>query len=139
MGTPREVARFFWELLGPPREEGALLSAASLKQMEAWRPTLFAHSTALETPFSYGLGLMDFNTMDWGFQYNGSLLGHNGLTYGFGAQSGYNADYGFSLSFVNNAEHWIGPDTGRGVPNVLYEAVVAVVRRFRAGEGVVES
>jgi len=77
-----------------------------------------------------GLGLMDFNTMDWGFQYNGSLIGHNGLTYGFGAQSGFHADLNFSVSWVNNVGWWIGPENGAG-PNPLYDAVVGVVKRHR--------
>lgn len=33
-------------------------------------------------------GTMNFTNMTWGFEHSGLLYGHNGLTYGFGSQSG---------------------------------------------------
>ena len=61
--TTRDVARFFWQLLGPPSEHGSLLSPASLRQMQAWQLTEFSPRSTYQ--FSYGLGLMNFNTMPW--------------------------------------------------------------------------
>ena len=59
--------------------------------------------------------------------------GHNGLTYGFGAQSGYNYLYNFSVTWVNNCEHWIGPDShGNAIPNQMYETLVGVVKQYRS-------
>ena len=58
--------------------------------------------------------------------------GHNGLTYGFGAQSGYNFDYKFAVTWVNNFEKWIGPDAvSTGGSNELYDVLVSVVKRHR--------
>ena len=83
--TPRNVARFFWRLLRPVSRsaspsasaraahaeggglasQGALISNASLTQMRAWLPTGLRPG---DVTFEYGLGLMNFNSMDWGFQ-----------------------------------------------------------------------
>ena len=88
--TPRNVARFFWRLLRPVSaspvsrsaspsasaraahaeggglaSQGALISNASLTQMRAWLPTGLRPG---DVTFEYGLGLMNFNSMDWGFQ-----------------------------------------------------------------------
>jgi len=51
------------------------------------------------SPRSYGLGMMNFTSMRWGFEREGLYYGHNGLTYGFGSQSGYNYDLGFSATW----------------------------------------
>lgn len=53
----------------------------------------------LPDQFGYGLGLMNFTSMDWGFEHEGEYYGHNGLTYGFGSQSGYNYPLAFSASW----------------------------------------
>jgi hypothetical protein len=47
-------------------------------------------------PVGYGLGLMNLTSMHWGYLNHGEFIGHNGLTYGFGAQSGYSYDLGFA-------------------------------------------
>jgi len=65
-------------------------------------------------------------------QFNGTLTGHNGLTYGFGSQSAYHTELDFSVSWVNNIENWIGPSGPQGVPNQLYATVVGVVERYRS-------
>merc|ERR1712178_538942 len=74
------VAEFFWALLGPPSKDAstALLTPESMQEMLSFRTDLYlgkAHE------FGYGLGLMNFTSMNWGFQYDGLLYGHNGLTY----------------------------------------------------------
>lgn len=131
VATPRAVAEFFYLLLGERR----LLSNRSLEAMQEWKPTAFAKSQTHAGSFQYGLGLMDFNSMDWGFAGQGRNLGHNGLTYGFGAQSSYNDDLGFAMSLVNNVEFWIGPDLAKsGQQDALYKAVAETVRRFRTQE-----
>lgn len=58
-------------------------------------------------------------------------MGVIGLTYGFGAQSGFNFELNFSATWVNNVEEWIGPDDA-GKANELYEVLVATVKRHRA-------
>ena len=83
--TPRNVARFFWRLLRPVSRsaspstsaraahaegggvasQGPLISNDSLAQMRAWLPTGLRPG---DVTFEYGLGLMNFNSMDWGFQ-----------------------------------------------------------------------
>lgn len=80
--------------------------------------------------FGYGLGMMNFTSMDWGFADEGLYYGHNGLTYGFGSQQGYNYPLEFAATWVNNWEKWIGPDN-RGVPNELYTELCRIVRRHR--------
>ena len=69
--------------------------------------------------------------MDWGLETEGLHYGHNGLTYGFGSQSGYNFPLQFSMSMVNNREMWIGPT--RKVPNpvIVYTTICDVVRKYR--------
>jgi hypothetical protein len=49
------------------------------------------------------------------------------------ARQGYNYDLKFSATWVNNWEHWIGPDA-RGVPNELYTVMCAIVRKHRAAQ-----
>ena len=63
--------------------------------------TMHPHTPPLTSlsPRSYGLGMMNFTSMRWGFEREGLYYGHNGLTYGFGSQSGYNYDLGFSATW----------------------------------------
>jgi hypothetical protein len=66
--------------------------------------------------------------------YTSVAMHHVNITEG--SQSGYNVDLEFSASWVNNAEHWIGPDAhvGKGtppVPNALYTALIEVVKQYR--------
>lgn len=126
-----DVAEFFWTLLGPPSQgANAMLKESTLKEMLTFKSDTYFDSS---TFFGYGLGMMNFTSMDWGFADGGAFHGHNGLTYGFGAQSGYNYDLEFAVTWVNNYEHWIGPDAG-GEQNALYAALVDVVKRYRARE-----
>mmetsp|Transcript_834 Transcript_834/g.2789 ORF Transcript_834/g.2789 Transcript_834/m.2789 type:complete len:84 (+) Transcript_834:95-346(+) len=76
---------------------------------------------------------MNFTSMDWGFANEGEYVGHNGLTYGFGSQQGYNYPLQFSASWVNNWEKWIGPGH-HGVPDALYTAMCAIVRKHRQAQ-----
>ena len=130
VAAPRDVARFFWELLGPPsaNASSALLAPPALAAMRTFVPGPYFGA---RHPFGYGLGLMNFTSMNWGYQNHGEFIGHNGLTYGFGAQSGYNYDLRFASALVNNAEHWIGPDSHGSGDNALYAALVQAVKRFR--------
>lgn len=127
VANPIDVAEFFWTLLGPGRHATPLLSEAALTQMLAFRHGPFFDGQAA---FSYGLGMMNFSTMDWGFGGGGLFYGHNGLTYGFGAQSGYNYDHEFAVSWANNNEIWIGPNH-KGQQDVLYSTLVRVVKAHR--------
>lgn len=124
------VADFFWALLGPPSTDAtsALLHTDSVKEMLAFQPGPYLGDTV----FGYGLGMMNFTSMNWGFQDAGLFYGHNGLTYGFGAQSGYHADLEFSVTWNNNVEYWIGhTDAGKGTDKV-YAGLVEVVKKYRA-------
>jgi len=123
------VAEFFWTLLGPPSRnpKTALLQPAMLDEMLSFKSGAYLGRAS---EFGYGLGMMNFTSMNWGFEYEGRLYGHNGLTYGFGAQSAYHLDLDFAVTWVNNVEHWIGPDDRTG-PDPVYTAVVNVVRKYR--------
>lgn len=123
------VADFFWTLLGPPSADStaALLQSDSINEILSFKLGPYLGNT---DPFGYGLGMMNFTSMNWGFQYAGQFYGHNGLTYGFGAQSGYHLDLEFAVTWNNNAEHWIGPDSGTG-PDLVYTGLVEVVQRYR--------
>ena len=128
VARPLDVAHFFWSLLGPGRQSTPLMSNAALSEMLD-----FQHGPYFDGQgeFSYGLGLMNFSTMlDWGFNRSGLFYGHNGLTYGFGAQSGYNYEHQFAVSWVNNNELWIGPNH-KGQPDELYSTLVRVVQQHR--------
>jgi hypothetical protein len=124
------IADFFWTLLGPPSLDPStrLLRPDTLEEMLSFRNGTYLGEA---NPFGYGLGMMNFTSMNWGFEYEGLLYGHNGLTYGFGAQSGYHLDLEFAVTWNNNAEHWIGPDYKVG-PYPMYTALVEVVRKYRA-------
>ena len=79
---------------------------------------------------------MNFTSMDWGFADEGLYYGHNGLTYGFGSQQGYNYPLEFSATWVNNFEVWIGPaEHASGTANPLYTALCAIVRKHRQKQG----
>jgi len=127
------VAEFFWMLLGPPSKDPstALLRPESVQDMLSFRLGTYLGRAG---EFGYGLGLMNFTSMNWGFQYEGQFYGHNGLTYGFGSQSGYHLDLEFAVSWNNNVEHWIGPDdtTSTTGANPVYKAIAAVVKQYRA-------
>eukprot|EP00040_Diaphanoeca_grandis_P024939 m.137793 g.137793 ORF g.137793 m.137793 type:complete len:447 (-) comp29948_c2_seq1:12-1352(-) len=128
VAPPRDIASYFWRLLGPPSVgDTALLSAKTQREMLTFRVQQYfpSRSTALNASFGYGLGMMNFTSMTWGFANHGLYYGHNGLTYGFGSQSGYNYRYNFSASWVNNCEKWIGPtgQKGQSIPNELYEVL----------------
>ncbi len=71
---------------------------------------------------------MNFTSMNWGFAEHGLFYGHNGLTYGFGSQSGVNYKYNFSVSWVNSAEVWMGPDESG---EAVYDALVRAVAQYR--------
>jgi len=139
MAPVSDVAAFYWGLLGPTQNKERLLSEASLNEMLTFRTeNYFGRNRSATGPgsFGYGLGMMNFTSMDWGFNDSGLFYGHNGLTYGFGSQSGYNYDHEFSVTWVNNAELWIGPDfaksAGGVVPaNRLYAQLVEAVEKHR--------
>ena len=80
------------------------------------------------------MGLMNFNTMNWGYQDEGRFVGHNGLTYGFGSQSGYNYKLEFALSFVNNDEEFTG-HAHHDSENRIYKTVASIVRKHRLRAG----
>lgn len=124
------VADFFYVLLGPPSRDPrtALLRPESIRELLSFELGTYLGNT---NEFGYGLGMMNFTSMDWGFQYEGEFYGHNGLTYGFGAQSGYHVDLEFAVTWNNNAEHWIGPDFRPSGPDPVYTALVKVVREHR--------
>jgi hypothetical protein len=128
------IADFFWSLLGPPSRDSstALLRPESIKDILTFKLGTYLGKTG---EFGYGLGMMNFTSMNWGFQYDGLLYGHNGLTYGFGSQSAYHVDLEFAVTWNNNAEHWIGPDLrGSDQPDPVYKALVDVVRQYRSSE-----
>ena len=132
--TPAQVAAFFWDLLGPGQ---TLLMPSTLQQMLQFYSCQYfgGNGTCNKNArgsFGYGLGLMNFTSMDWGFEEQGLYYGHNGLTYGFGSQSGFNYPLQFSASWVNNVEVWIGHDRwGQPGPNALYTRLCEVVRQYR--------
>eukprot|EP00039_Didymoeca_costata_P002660 m.61787 g.61787 ORF g.61787 m.61787 type:complete len:442 (+) comp11447_c0_seq1:116-1441(+) len=118
------VADFFWLLLG----KKAILREESLQEMLTFKQgDYFGYRPP---SWGYGLGMMNFTNMTWGFSDEGLYYGHNGLTYGFGSQQGYNYPLKFSASWVNNFEKWIGPDARR-VPNQLYTTLCSIVREKR--------
>ena len=63
--SPSASARAAHAEGGGLASQGALISNASLTQMRAWLPTGLRPG---DVTFEYGLGLMNFNSMDWGFQ-----------------------------------------------------------------------
>jgi hypothetical protein len=94
LARPIDIAEFFWQLLGPSRRSYNLLDEATLEKMMTFvQGSIFGDYHGASC--GYGLGLMNFSNMTWGFQdpNQGLFYGHNGLTYGFGSQSGYNAKY----------------------------------------------
>merc|ERR1712190_311510 len=122
------VAEFFWTLLGPPSRDptARLLHPNSVNDMLGFKVGAYLG----KHEFGYGLGMMNFTSMNWGFQNEGLFYGHNGLTYGFGAQSGYHLDLEFGVTWNNNVEHWIGPDDqSEGSSNPIYAALVGIVKK----------
>ena len=127
VSTPADVANFFWSLLGPRAD---LLSPKMLAEMRSFlvHPYLDQYGPNAGQ-FGYGLGLMNFTSMvPWGFTAGGPFEGHNGLTYGFGAQSGFNFKYKFAVAWVNNNEVFIGPNH-QG--DELYSALLGAVAQQR--------
>ena len=125
MTTPTSVVDFFWALLGPYRQRYNLLSDASFAALLDFKIQAYFSDGP---PFGYGLGVMNFTSMSWGFEKHGLFYGHNGLTYGFGSQSGVNYKYNFSVSWVNSAEVWMGPDASG---EAVYDALVRAVAQYR--------
>ena len=146
VAPPVAVADFFFRLLGGKSGGGGqrpvgggMLTAKSLAAMQVWENVTFSGCwpTCNSPKFGYGLGLMDFNSpglKNWGCSNSGKFVGHNGLTYGFGSQSGYNIDLEFGISWVNNAELFIGPQersTNGSSVNILYDTVAKIVQKHR--------
>ena len=74
ISSPRDVATFFWELLGPPSTgDDPLLSAAMLEQMLSFKEAQYFD--ALSGVWGYGLGMMNFTSMNWGFADHGQFYG----------------------------------------------------------------
>jgi hypothetical protein len=122
--------------LGPsgPRASGkkyALLSDKSYAELLDFKKYAYFSDDTLDHVFGYGLGVMDFTSMDWGFERHGTYYGHSGLTYQFGSQSGVNYKHNFSASWVSAAEIWIGlrPDSGQDV----FLALVYAIDKYRSG------
>ena len=68
------------QLLGPQRQEYGLVNDASYKVMTNFVQGQYFGSYFKGAPIGYGLGLMNFSNMTWGFQDPsfGLLYGHNG-------------------------------------------------------------
>jgi CubicO group peptidase (beta-lactamase class C family) len=127
VSTPTSAADFFWALLGPERTKYALLNDKSYAEFLAWKKYAYFSDYGMPA-FGYGLGVMDFTSMDWGFQSHGTYYGHSGVTYGFGSQSGVNLKYNFSASWISAAEVWMGPDPNSG--QSVYIALVNAIDKF---------
>jgi hypothetical protein len=98
-----DVARFYWDLLGP---EQRIVSAKSLQTMAAVRP-LNRGWAAGEVAYGYGLMIQNVDPemkrlppLD----HPGSYLGHGGDTYAFMSDNGYFPAINASISVIVNED-----------------------------------
>lgn len=71
LSSPADVADYFWWLLGPPSESNAtaLLTPESMKELLTFKTeNYFGRNKTCPnySCFGYGLGMMNFTSMDWG-------------------------------------------------------------------------
>jgi len=98
IAAPRDMARFFYDLLGP---EPKIVSKESVEVMKNFTPANVGWGIGY---VNYGGGLM----LQWfgdGISQpgtNSSFIGHGGMTYGFIGNSGYNKALGASISIATN-------------------------------------
>ena len=112
VGTPREVARFFWELLVAK----SVVPPALLKEMERTVPLDKGWARGA---IKYGAGLMVQQTAPRGpyppsLDDYGAYLGHGGDTYGFLSEQGYVPQLNATFAVIANEDY-----QGSFVKNVL--------------------
>uniref|UniRef100_A0A7S4GNC5 Beta-lactamase-related domain-containing protein n=1 Tax=Oxyrrhis marina TaxID=2969 RepID=A0A7S4GNC5_OXYMA len=101
VGRAQDVARFFWDLLGP--SDSRILSEESLAFMRRYQPMTVGWGKLANV--HYGAGLMAVQGAlkpggpgaDWGF-----YEGHGGATYGFTSSQGFIPKASAAFSLVTN-------------------------------------
>jgi len=112
IATTQDLARFYFELLGP---RPSLVSAASLEIMTQWRVLTAGWAKGY---IDYGTGLMIQNIAPGQrlhgqrpqVNQSGSYVGHAGDTYGFTSENGYFQSYNTSLSVAVNQDNGYGSE-----------------------------
>ena len=75
------VSDFFYALLGPERHKYGILKDETLATMLDFKTGAYFgrnRSDAAPGAFGYGVGMMNFTSMNWGFANHGLYYGHNG-------------------------------------------------------------
>ena len=103
IGSAKEVASFYYDLLGPPQ---SIVNAASLKTMSTMSPLSRGWA---EGEISYGYGLMIQNVNVHNRQLPtlslpGSYIGHAGDTYAFISDNGWFPALNASISVIVNQD-----------------------------------
>ena len=110
-----------------------LLNETTYAELLDFKAHRYFRDYSLDESFRYGLGVMDFGSMPYlGYARHGTYYGHQGVTYGFGSQSGVNYKYNFSASWISAAEVWMGPHRESG--QSVYVALVEAIDQYRRGD-----